>query len=219
MYIPRIYHKENGIGYYDGRGIGGVIVNYVKSPDHCIDAANPDIGGIGNVLSAVTQTLLTTTALLIVTCLYDKLGERWSHALTSFIATSGDTAAFVGFSLLISAFVNLPLTSDRNAKLLHFQDAYFSLCVYICAAFSSIHVASLLTLRQRYGRHPKTTALRLTLLLCFASLLTATVVLSRYAYEPCFILMEIILVRRMHMSASFENALEYVLPAGELLLP
>jgi hypothetical protein len=213
MYIPpQIYHVQRPIGEPDGTGFGNFIYNYVTNKNDCLDTAQPDLGGIGNVLSAIVQTLLTTIALIVVTCLDKQFSEQWTHALTTFISVSGDTAAFLGISLLLSAYLNV--AADQKSPILHFNDAYLSLVVYICAAFSSVHMASLLVLRRRSKKHRKTTALRLTLLLCYAGLLGVTVVLSRYCYENVYVIMEVILVMRMGMSAEFENVLEYLLPAG-----
>jgi hypothetical protein len=87
-------------------------------------------------------------------------------------------------------------------------------CVYNCCAFSSIHLASLLVLRDRIQNHPKTTYLRMVLLSIFGILLTVTISLSRYAFEPCFVLMQRFLVGHLKFSEESEFVLEYFLPAA-----
>jgi hypothetical protein len=223
--IPALYHAENSAPWaFDGPK-SSFIINYVTDGYQCINFAMPDIAGIGVVLSTVIQTIITTAALIAVVYLEYQVKKRkdlnnnrrhswWRNSLRAFIRVSGDTALITALALLVSAFVNLPLTSDRNSNLLHFQDAYFTLCVYTCCAFSSIHLASLLVLRDRIAKHPKSTYLRMILLSIFGILLTVTISLSRYAFEPFFVEMQRFLVGRLKMSEKFEFVMEYFLPAA-----
>jgi hypothetical protein len=223
--IPALYHAENSAPWaFDGPK-SSFIINYVTNGYQCINFAMPDIAGIGVVLSTVIQTLLTTAALLAVVYLEyqtkkqkdlnkNKRYSWWRKSLRAFIRVSGDTALITALALLVSAFVNLPLTSDRDSNLLQFQDAYFTLCVYTCCAFSSIHLASLLVLRDRVAKHPKSTYIRMTLLSIFGILLTVTISLSRYAFEPFFVEMQRFLVGCLKMSERFEFVMEYFLPAA-----
>jgi hypothetical protein len=223
--IPALYHAENSVPWaYDGPK-SSFIINYVTNGYECINFTSPDIAGIGVILSTVIQTFLTTAALIAVVFLENQIAKRkdldtdkrttwWRNSLRAFIRVSGDTALITALALLIAAFVNLPLTSDQNRNLLHFQDAYFTLCVYTCCAFSSIHLASLLILRDRIANHPRTTYLRMTLLSVFGILLMVTISLSRYAFEPFFVIMQRFLVGRLKFSERSEFVLEYFLPAA-----
>jgi hypothetical protein len=206
----RALHWEAGIGQYDGPN--AFITNYVGLGADCIDFTNSDIGGIGVVLSAVVQAILSMTALILISCFYG-LTKKWHIALQCYVLASADTAVISGAALLLSAYANLPLTSGSQRSPLDFQDAYFTLCTYLCSAFCSCHLASLLVLRDRVKRHPLSTRIRVGLLTVFAVLLTVTIDLSRYAFEPVFVEMERVLVFRMGLPVAFEyDFLEYFLP-------
>jgi hypothetical protein len=222
---PTPHHAESSDpASYDGPK-AAFIINYVPPGANCLDVAFPDIGGIGVVLSTVIQAFLTTVALIVVIYLDHSVKMKearevgckklkwWKSSLSAFIYISGDTALIYALALLISAYTNLRFTPDRTASLLHYQDAYFTLCTYMCCAFSSVHLASLLVLRDRIKHHRRTTTFRVLLLSIFGTMLIITVALSWPAFEPFFVLMDRLLVYRMKMPQNLEHFLEYFLPA------
>jgi hypothetical protein len=133
-----LHHATNRNPWaYDGPK-SSFIINYVIEGYNCLTFTQSDVAGIGVIISAVIQTLLTTAALIIVVYLDHQMDKNevlkenkrllwWRNSLRAFIRVSGDAALLTALALLISAFIQLPLTADRNSNLLAFQDAYFTL--------------------------------------------------------------------------------------------
>jgi hypothetical protein len=135
--------------------------------------------------------------------------QTWRKILGLVVRILADTQALVGFTMLINAYINLRQQHDPTASLLDFQDAYMTLSVYLSCLASCSHLASLLVMRDYIDRHRTATTLRIILIVLFGTLLTVTIDLSEYAFQPFFVVMEKVLVNIMGMSRSAEFHLEY----------
>lgn len=72
------------------------------------------------------------------------------------------------------------------------------------------HLASLQMMRL--DKNHTTTYLRVGVIVVFATFLTITIDLNRYAYQPAFVVMEQVLVNHLHFSEDVESVLEYLVP-------
>jgi hypothetical protein len=146
----------------------------------------------------------------------DRLNERerlefWQKISSLSIRVLADTQAFMGLSLITCAYINIPAAADSTG-VLGYQDAHFTLAVYLACLSSSSHVASLLVMRDQIDTHRTTTLIRVVVMSIFALLLTITIDLSSYAFQPFFVGLERLLIWKMHVPETAEWILEYALP-------
>ena len=120
-----------------------------------------------------------------------------------------------GFALLVASFTSLPSDPRSDDEYL---DGYIALVVYSCCVFSSTHIASLLVLRGRIGKHLISSLIRIILLSSFGIALCVAVDISRYAFEVAFVVMEKLLVERWHIDPELEHKLEDALPPVLMLV-
>lgn len=87
-----------------------------------------------------------------------------------------------GFALLIAGYA----TVCRGFKPPDYQNAHWTLVVYMSCLSSSTHLAAVLTLRKYFDHHKKIAVLRISLILVFSALLL--VALSASRSFPVFLL-------------------------------
>ncbi|KAH7061913.1 hypothetical protein BKA63DRAFT_587671 [Paraphoma chrysanthemicola] len=163
---------------------------------HCADGAEPDIAGLGVVLSFVIASVMTTTASILAMLLdqaFDSKGrftlrapvkyirERyldtewkrdyaWRPFLDPLIIGLGDQQLITGYAVLLSGWIKVAQNSFEV------QGAHFVLILYICALSSSSHLAALITLRKYFRNYKLIAKIRLALVIVFATFLLASMI-------------------------------------------
>ncbi|KAJ4329925.1 pre-rRNA-processing protein esf1 [Didymella glomerata] len=160
----------------------------------CANGSEPDIAGIGVVLSFVLASAMTTAASILAMILdnaYDSKGQfalsapmkyirerfldtgwkkdyAWRPFLDPLIIGFGDQQLVTGYAVLLSAWIKVAQNSFEV------QGAHFVLVLYICALSSSSHLAALITLRKYFRKYKLIAKIRLTLVVFFATCLFAS---------------------------------------------
>ncbi|KAF1948896.1 hypothetical protein CC80DRAFT_223745 [Byssothecium circinans] len=162
----------------------------------CAKGAEPDIAGVGVVISFVTASVMTTTASILAMLLdqaFDTKGQFTFHApiryirerfldtewkknyawrpfLDPLIIGLGDQQLITGYAVLLSGWIKVAQNSFEV------QGAHFVLILYICALSSSSHLAALITLRKYFRRYKLIAKIRITFVVIFALFLFASMV-------------------------------------------
>ncbi|CAN9158698.1 unnamed protein product [Alternaria alternata] len=162
----------------------------------CANGAEPDIAGVGVVLSFVIASFMTTFASILVMLLdqaFDTKGhftprapltyirERflenewkkhyaWRPFLDPLIIGFGDQQLITGYAVLLSGWIKVAQRSFRV------QGAHFVLTLYIWALSSSSHLAALITLRKYFRKYKLIAKIRLALVVCFALFLLTSMI-------------------------------------------
>ncbi|KAJ4983166.1 hypothetical protein SVAN01_11350 [Stagonosporopsis vannaccii] len=154
----------------------------------CANASEPDIAGVGVVISFVLASAMTTTASFLAMVLdnaYDstdkftprapityirdrwhdsqwKKDYAWRPCLDPLIIGFGDQHLVTGCAALLNGWIKV--TQDE----FEVQGVHFVLLLYICALSSSSHLAAIMTLRKYFRRYKIITRIRLMLVIVFA---------------------------------------------------
>ncbi|KAH3963338.1 hypothetical protein HBI25_197760 [Parastagonospora nodorum] len=162
----------------------------------CADGADPDIAGLGVVLSFVLASVMTTVASVLAMILdqaFDSKGQftpqapiryfrerfldtewkrdyAWRPFLDPLIIGLGDQQLITGYAVLLSGWIKV----GQNA--IEVQGAHFVLILYICALSSSSHLAALITLRKYFRRYKLIARIRLILVILFAIFLLSSMI-------------------------------------------
>ncbi|KAF2129457.1 hypothetical protein P153DRAFT_340320 [Dothidotthia symphoricarpi CBS 119687] len=163
---------------------------------NCGNGAEPDIAGIGVVLSFVIASVMTTIASILAMILdqaHDSKGQftlrapikyirerfldtewkkdyAWRPFLDPLIIGLGDQQLITGYAVLLSGWIKVAQDSFEV------QGAHFVLILYICALSSSSHLAALLTLRKYFRKYKLIAKIRLTLVVLFTVFLLSSMV-------------------------------------------
>ncbi|KAH6614268.1 hypothetical protein C7974DRAFT_444290 [Boeremia exigua] len=169
--------------------------SYLYAGD-CANASEPDIAGVGVVISFVLASAMTTAASILAMILdnaYDSKGrfalrapvtyvrERfvdtqwmkdyaWRPFLDPLIIGFGDQQLVTGYAVLLSGWIKVAQNSFEV------QGAHFVLILYICALSSSSHLAAIITLRKYFRKYKLIAKIRLTLVIFFAVCLFASMI-------------------------------------------
>lgn len=222
------------------------IINFVYGNVTCDSLANPDIAGIGVLLSFVISAIASTAASIIATILdtqtgantkllpklvqrwmsegisEDQLKKRklWRKVLSRLILALADQQLVTGIALLVSAYIILPsnpFNSISPGGVANYQDAYFTLVVYLCCLASSTHLACIIILTHDVQEHPSVTKARIVLIILFSILLSVSIILNQYAYGPFFRILYIVLVKGCKASERTFNVFSYLIPIIAML--
>ncbi|KAF1944402.1 hypothetical protein EJ02DRAFT_501516 [Clathrospora elynae] len=162
----------------------------------CANGAEPDIAGVGVVISFVIASFMTTVASVFAMLLdqaFDSKGhftprapftyirehflERewkkhyaWRPFLDPLIIGFGDQQLITGYAVLLIGWIKVAQNSLRV------QGAHFVLILYICALSSSSHLAALITLRKYFRKYKLIAKIRLTLVVIFALFLLVSMI-------------------------------------------
>ncbi|KAI4917258.1 hypothetical protein J4E90_003765 [Alternaria incomplexa] len=162
----------------------------------CANGAEPDIAGVGVVLSFVIASFMTTFASILAMLLdqaFDTKGhftprapltyirERflenewkkhyaWRPFLDPLIIGFGDQQLITGYAVLLSGWIKVAQGSFRV------QGSHFVLILYVCALSSSSHLAALITLRKYFRKYKLIAKIRLTLVVFFAVFLLTSMI-------------------------------------------
>ncbi|KAF2121086.1 hypothetical protein BDV96DRAFT_203509 [Lophiotrema nucula] len=163
---------------------------------HCSNGAEPDIAGVGVVISFVLASIITTTASILAMILdqaFDSKGQlsfrapvksirerfldtewkkdyAWRPFLDPLIIGLGDQQLFTGYAVLLSGWIKVAQRSFTASG------AHFVLILYICALSSSSHLAALITLRKYFGKYKLIAKIRMTLVVAFAVFLFTSMI-------------------------------------------
>ncbi|KAF2467673.1 uncharacterized protein BDR25DRAFT_234056 [Lindgomyces ingoldianus] len=163
---------------------------------NCNGSAEPDIAGVGVVISFVLASIMTTTASILAMILdqaFDSKGRfslrrpvtyfrdhfldtewkkdyAWRPFLDPLIIGLGDQQLITGYAVLLSGWIKV---SQHTFAL---QGAHFVLILYICALSSSSHLAALITLRKYLYKYKLIARIRITLVITFALFLLASMI-------------------------------------------
>ncbi|KAH0551476.1 hypothetical protein GP486_007309 [Trichoglossum hirsutum] len=204
------------------------IYNYIWGNVSCSDFANPDIAGLGVVFSFIISALAATVASISIAVLDSKIDSEdpsaflprrvknwlsrgitghakaryrfWRTVLEELILTLADQQLVTGIALLISIYINIPMNEFSFPGGANFQDAYFTLVVYLSCLSSCTHIACIIMLRKYINSRKVITYVRLVLIIIFASLLSAAISVSEHAFSPLYRPMYIILIENAGMS-------------------
>ncbi|KAF1924272.1 uncharacterized protein M421DRAFT_72921 [Didymella exigua CBS 183.55] len=162
----------------------------------CANGSEPDIAGVGVVISFVLASAMTTAASVLAMILdnaYDSKGQFRLHAPITYIRERlldtewkkeyawrpfldplvigfGDQQLVTGYAVLLSAWIKVVQNSFEV------QGAHFVLVLYICGLSSSSHLAALITLRKYFRKYKLIARIRLTLVVFFATCLFASMI-------------------------------------------
>ncbi|PVH92786.1 hypothetical protein DM02DRAFT_662608 [Periconia macrospinosa] len=211
-----------------------VMFDSVASYDgNCDAGAEPDIAGVGVVVSFVIASFMTTTASILAMLLdqaFDAKGhftirapiryirERlidtawkkdyaWRPFLDPLIIGLGDQQLVTGYAVLLSAWIKVAQNS------LEVQGAHFVLILYICALSSSSHLAALITLRKYLQRYKLIAKIRITLVILFTVCLFASMMAAIAMPETVTVSSTGVLERDMRV-----RRLSFVVPMAFMLL-
>ncbi|KAF2789556.1 hypothetical protein K505DRAFT_253099 [Melanomma pulvis-pyrius CBS 109.77] len=163
---------------------------------NCRNGADPDIAGVGVVISFVLASFMTTTASILAMILdqaFDAKGQftlkapikyirerfldtewkkdyAWRPFLDPLIIGLGDQQLITGYAVLLSGWIKVAQNSFEV------QGAHFVLILYICALSSSSHLAALITLRKYFRKYKLIAKIRLTLVIVFALFLLSSMI-------------------------------------------
>ncbi|XPS99497.1 pre-rRNA-processing protein esf1 [Ascochyta lentis] len=158
--------------------------------------SEPDIAGVGVVLSFVLASVMTTAASILAMILdhaHDSKGrftfraplkyvrERfldtewkkdyaWRPFLDPLIIGLGDQQLVTGYAVLLSGWIKVAQNTFEV------QGAHFVLILYVCALSSSSHLAALITLRKYFRKYKLIAKIRITLVILFAVCLFASMI-------------------------------------------
>ncbi|KAF2268838.1 hypothetical protein CC78DRAFT_613074 [Lojkania enalia] len=162
----------------------------------CQNGAEPDIAGIGVVLSFVLASIMTTTASILAMLLDQAHNDKgrlsfrrpiksfrerfldtewkkeyaWRPFLDPLIIGLGDQQLITGYAVLISGWAKVAQQSFAAFG------AHFVLILYICALSSSSHLAALITLRKYFAEYKVIAKIRMTLVVAFALFLLSSMI-------------------------------------------
>lgn len=94
-------------------------------------------------------------------------GDRWRMTLDRLILSLADLQLITGFALLIAGYA----TVFKGITPKDYQNAHWTLIVYMSCLSSSSHLAAVLTLRKYFDDHKRIAVLRICLILIFSALL------------------------------------------------
>lgn len=160
------------------------------------NGAEPDIGGVGVVLSFVIASIMTTAASIFAMILdqaYDSKGQftpsatvkyirerfvdtewkkeyAWRPFLDPLIIRFGDQQLVTGYAVLPSGWIKVAQNTFEV------QGAHFVLILYICALSSSSQLAALITLRKYFRKYRMVAKTRLTAVIVFAVFLLTSMI-------------------------------------------
>ncbi|KAF2645966.1 hypothetical protein P280DRAFT_442995 [Massarina eburnea CBS 473.64] len=173
---------------------------------NCTTGAEPDIAGVGVVISFVIASVMTTTASILAMVLdqaFDAKGQftfrapvrflrehffdtewkkdyAWRPFLDPLIIGLGDQQLITGYAVLLCGWIKVAQKSFTV------QGAHFVLILYICALSSSSHLAALITLRKYFRRYRCIAKTRITLVILFAIFLLASMIAAISMPETTF---------------------------------
>ncbi|PSN62317.1 hypothetical protein BS50DRAFT_592508 [Corynespora cassiicola Philippines] len=162
----------------------------------CSHGSDPDIAGVGVVISFVLAGIMTTTASIFVMVLDQAYHEKghfawnspisyirdrfldtewkrdyaWRPFLDPLIISLGDQQLVTGYGFLLSGWIKVAQSS------ISVSSAHFVLILYICALSSSSHLAALITLRKYFRKHVLLARIRLALSITFTAWLFASMI-------------------------------------------
>ncbi|EDU42175.1 hypothetical protein PtrSN002B_007906 [Pyrenophora tritici-repentis] len=160
----------------------------------CANGAEPDIAGIGVVLSFLIASFMTTFASILAMLLdqaFDSKGHfnprapltylrehfvenqwkkhyAWRPFLDPLIIGFGDQQLVTGYAVLLTGWIKVAQATFRV------RSARFVLILYICALSSSSHLAALITLRKYFRKYRFIAKIRIGLVILFAVFLLAS---------------------------------------------
>ncbi|EFQ92146.1 hypothetical protein CFE70_007943 [Pyrenophora teres f. teres 0-1] len=147
----------------------------------CANGAEPDIAGIGVVLSFLIASFMTTSASILAMLLdqaFDSKGHFNLRApLTYFREHFVENQWKKHYAWrpfldpLIIGFGDQQLVAQATFRV---QSAHFVLILYICALSSSSHLAALITLRKYFRKYKFIAKVRIGLVVLFAVFLLAS---------------------------------------------
>ncbi|KAF1993665.1 hypothetical protein P154DRAFT_503079 [Amniculicola lignicola CBS 123094] len=175
-----------------------VMFDSAASYDHgdCRNGAEPDIAGVGVVISFVLASIMTTTASILAMILdqaFDSKGQfsvrkpikyfrerfldtewkkdyAWRPFLDPLIIGLGDQQLITGYAVAQHSFT--------------VQGAHFVLILYICALSSSSHLAALITLRKYFRKYRLIAKIRMGLVVTFALFLLSSMIAAIAVPSP-----------------------------------
>lgn len=139
----------------------------------------------------------------------------WRRVLGKLILALADQQLVTGIALLTSAYIilpNNPFSTNTGAVSIDYQDAYFTLVVYLCCLSSSTHLACIITAKRSGDELPQVTKIRIVLIILFSVLLSVSIALSIYAFDPFFRFLYLILVDALGASKRTYRAFTYIVP-------
>ncbi|KAH7130388.1 hypothetical protein B0J11DRAFT_557485 [Dendryphion nanum] len=163
---------------------------------NCSNGVEPDIAGIGVVISFVLASIMTTVASILAMLLeqaFDDKGQfnvrkpveyfrerflhtewkmnyAWRPFLDPLIIGLGDQQLITGYAVLFSGWIKVA----QNA--FEAQGAHFVLVLYICALSSSSHLAALITLRKYFRKYKLIAKIRIATVVIFALFLFCSMI-------------------------------------------
>ncbi|KAM0263742.1 hypothetical protein ACHAQJ_001057 [Trichoderma viride] len=215
-----------------------VVFNYLNVFDNltCSDYANPDIAGLGVVLSFVISAFVATAASIAIAILDDdhstdilprrlrawismfakpkskKANQFWRTFLERLILTLADQQLVTGISLPISLYISMSSSLEDLSVVLSFRNAYSALVVYLMLLSSSTHIAMMIVLKHSIKRHRVITNVRITLIILFAGILLWTVCMSvDFTFLPFYIPLKQLLFRGL-ISLNTYDVLRRLIP-------
>ncbi|KAF2032495.1 hypothetical protein EK21DRAFT_109874 [Setomelanomma holmii] len=136
----------------------------------CASGAEPDIAGLGVVLSFIIASVMTTIASIIAMVLdqaFDSKGRFTLHAPIKYIR---ERFLDTEWKRDYAGWIKVAQNSFTV------QGAHFVLILYICALSSSSHLAALITLRKYFRKYKLIAKIRLTLVIVFALFLLSSMI-------------------------------------------
>lgn len=141
----------------------------------------------------------------------------WRKVLGKLILALADQQLVTGIALLISAYIILPSNPFKiEGDSTDYQDAYFTLVVYLCCLSSSTHLACIITAKHSGDELPQVTKIRIVLIILFSILLSVSISLNSYAFSPFFWFLATIL-NVLGASERTYRAFSYIVPIAIML--